>query len=241
MYGAVVNKSYITNGIALMLAIAGYLLSQDILFSVGVFALSGAITNVVAVHMLFERVPLLYGSGVIPLQFEGFKRAIANMMMTQFFTDENIDKFLSQNSGAPVQFDFSNVIQKVDLEPAFESLVQTIEESSFGSMLAMFGGSEALQPLKQPFIDKMQVSLLNISEQGAFNELVREQLEQPDVLAGMRQKVEAIIEQRLDELTPQMVKEIIQQMIRKHLGWLVVWGGVFGGLIGLLVALLSQV
>ncbi|TKB46301.1 DUF445 family protein [Thalassotalea mangrovi] len=234
------NKSYITNTIALGLALVGYFLSQDILFSVGVFALSGAVTNVLAIHMLFERVPLLYGSGVIPSQFEEFKRAIANMMMTQFFTDENIDKFLSQGDGQAVHFDFSNVIQKVDLEPAFNSLVQTIEESSFGSMLAMFGGSEALQPLKQPFIDKMQTSLLNISEQDAFNELVREQLEQPNVIRGMREKVEAIINQRLDELTPQMVKDIIQQMIHKHLGWLVVWGGVFGGLIGLVVALLSR-
>lgn len=234
------NKSFITNTIALGLAMAGYFLSQDLLFSVGVFALSGAVTNVLAVHMLFEKVPLLYGSGVIPLQFDAFKRAIANMMMTQFFTDQNIDKFLSQKSGEPVHFDFSNVIHKVDLEPAFDSLVQTIEESSFGGMLAMFGGDEALQPLKQPFIDKMKASLVNISEQDAFNELVREQLEQPNVMEGMRQKVEQIIEQRLDELTPEMVKDIIQQMIRKHLGWLVVWGGVFGGLIGLIVALISN-
>ncbi|TLU65270.1 DUF445 family protein [Thalassotalea litorea] len=234
------NKSYITNTIALVLALVGYFLSQNILFSVGVFALSGAITNVLAIHMLFEKVPFLYGSGVIPSQFDAFKRAIANMMMTQFFTDHNIDKFLSQGSGEAVHFDFSSVIHKVDLEPAFHSLVQTIEESSFGSMLAMFGGNEALQPLQQPFIEKMKASLLNISEQDEFNALVREQLEQPNVLEGMRQKVEAIIEQRLDELTPDMVKDIIQQMIRKHLGWLVVWGGVFGGLIGLIVALISD-
>ncbi|MDB4535633.1 hypothetical protein N9203_01150 [bacterium] len=50
-------------------------------------------------------------------------------------------------------------------------------------------------------------------------------------------RVSAIVEKRLEELTPTMVKEIIQQMIRTHLGWLVVWGGVCGGLIGLIASL----
>ncbi len=49
-------------------------------------------------------------------------------------------------------------------------------------------------------------------------------------------KVNGIVEKRLNELTPRMVKEIIQEMIRSHLGWLVVWGGVFGGLIGLVAS-----
>ena len=40
----------------------------------------------------------------------------------------------------------------------------------------------------------------------------------------IREKVASIIDQRLDQLTPQMVKEIVQTMIHKHLGWLVVWG-----------------
>jgi uncharacterized membrane protein YheB (UPF0754 family) len=55
--------------------------------------------------------------------------------------------------------------------------------------------------------------------------------------ADVTAKVEAIVNRRLEELTPQMVKIIVQDMIQKHLGWLVVWGGVFGGLIGLLTHL----
>jgi uncharacterized membrane protein YheB (UPF0754 family) len=66
---------------------------------------------------------------------------------------------------------------------------------------------------------------------------LRTQLEQPDVISGMREKVSDIIEKRLNELTPQLVKEIIQTMIRKHLGWLVVWGGIFGAVIGLIAAI----
>ena len=89
------NKSIITNLIAIAVAIAGYVLSHSILFSIGIFAVSGAITNALAIHMLFEKVPGLYGSGVIPARFEDFKVGIRDLMMKQFFTDENIDKFLS--------------------------------------------------------------------------------------------------------------------------------------------------
>ncbi|TRX55107.1 DUF445 domain-containing protein [Thalassomonas sp. M1454] len=233
------NKSYITNAIALITAVGGYFLENEIIFSIGLFAVSGAITNSIAIHMLFEKVPGLYGSGVIPARFEEFKLGIRDLMMTQFFTDENIDKFLSDSSGAASHLNLVPIIEKIDLEPAFNSLVNTIEESSFGSMLAMFGGSEALIPLKEPFIIKMKTSFVEITQSDNFNELVKAELEQPDVLGSVKEKVESIITKRLDELTPQLVKQIIQDMIRKHLGWLVVWGGVFGGLIGLISALLQ--
>ncbi len=227
----------ITNVIALVCTIVGYFIAQPILFTVGLFALSGAITNWLAVHMLFEKVPGLYGSGVIPARFEEFKAGIRNLMMEQFFTEDNIDRFLSNRSGKASAIDLTPIIKKVDLSPAFDSLVDVIENSSFGGMLAMFGGSEALQPLKEPFVEKMQQAVADITSTEEFNSLLREELEQPNVIAGMRDKVSDIIEKRLNELTPELVKEIIQTMIRKHLGWLVVWGGVFGGLIGLIAAL----
>jgi uncharacterized membrane protein YheB (UPF0754 family) len=45
-------------------------------------------------------------------------------------------------------------------------------------------------------------------------------------------RIEALIDNRLQELTPQQIKLIVQQMMRNHLGWLVVWGGVVGGVLG---------
>lgn len=158
-------------------------------------------------------------------------------MMEQFFTKENIDRFLSGNSSGASPIDLSPVIEKVDLSPAFDSLVSVIENSSFAPMLAMVGGTEALQPMKEPFIEKMKVSIQDISQSEQFSALLRDELEQPNMIANMQEKVSDIIEKRLNELTPQLVKEIIQAMIKKHLGWLVVWGGIFGGLIGLIAAL----
>lgn len=231
------NKSLVVNVIALLVTVFGFVLNSHTLFTVGIFALSGAITNWLAIHMLFEKIPGLYGSGVIPARFEDFKSGIRELMMEQFFTEENIDRFLSGNgSSSPTSIDLAPIINKVDLSPAFDNLVEVIEQSSFGSMLAMVGGSEALQPLREPFIEKMKETVGNISKSDEFNNILRKELEQPSVMAEMREKVSDIIEKRLNELTPQLVKEIIQKMIRKHLGWLVVWGGVFGGIIGLLAS-----
>ena len=232
------NKSLITNGLAVVVVFMGYFLHHSIVFSVGLFALSGAVTNWLAVHMLFERVPGLYGSGVIPARFEDFKVGIKNLMMMQFFTAENIDRFLKGGEGVN-DLHLAPVIEKVDLSSAFDSLVETIMQSSFGNMLGMFGGQDALIPLKEPFITNMKKSLVAISQQEEFQQLLRDELEQPDVMSDIRAQVEAIVEKRLDELTPELVKEIIQQMIRQHLGWLVVWGGVFGGLIGLVAGMVN--
>jgi uncharacterized membrane protein YheB (UPF0754 family) len=235
-----VNKSLITNLIALACTLGGYVSDQHILFTLGIFALSGAVTNWLAVYMLFEKVPLLYGSGVIPARFEEFKVAIRQLMMEQFFTEENIDRFLSDSTGKASTIDLTPVIAKVDLTPAFDNLVEVIEQSSFGPMLAMVGGSDAIQPMREPFIEKMKASIQDISQSEQFNTLLREELEQPGIISGMRDKVSDIIEKRLDELTPQLVKEIVQKMIKKHLGWLVVWGGIFGGLIGVVAALTNS-
>ena len=234
------NKSLMTNIIAASVLVIGLALGKSelaaILTMVGLFALSGALTNWLAVFMLFEKVPMLYGSGVIPAHFEEFKSGIRNLMMKQFFTAENVDRFLSTGSFSPAQLNLQPVIEKVDLNPTYDGLVQVIMNSSFGGMLGMFGGEEALTPLREPFIKHMKSSIIELTQDEKFVELLKNEVDQPDVMDSMLGKIEQIIEQRLNELTPQLVKEIIQEMIRKHLGWLVVWGGVFGGLIGLVSA-----
>ena len=232
------NKSIITNGFALALVFLGFFLDNTIVKTVGLFAVSGAITNWLAIHMLFEKVPGLYGSGVIPERFEDFKRGIRTLVMEQFFSEENIQRFLADNN-QPIQVDLAPIIKKVDLAPTFDSLVEVIKASSFGQMLGMFGGVEALEPMRQPFVDKMGAALEDITQDPKFTLLLQEELAQPDVQHDLHEKISQIVEQRLSELTPKMVKDIIQNMIREHLGWLVVWGGVFGGLIGLSAALLT--
>ena len=197
-----VNKSLVINLIALFLALLGFILDHTLILTIGLFALSGAVTNWLAIHMLFEKVPGLYGSGVVPARFEDFKTGIRSLMMTQFFTEENIDRFLSNKAGQSPDLHLGPVIQKIDLEPAFDTLVNVIMESSFGSMLGMFGGEEALTPLRDPFIHNMKISLIEMTQTDTFLSLLRDELEQPDVMTDIREKVEDIIEKRLEELTP---------------------------------------
>lgn len=233
------NKSALTNFAAVLVLFAGVVAEDHTLLTIGLFALSGAVTNWLAVHMLFERVPGLYGSGVIPARFEDFKLGIKALMMEQFFTEENIEKFLSEENGQQPDLHLAPVIEKVDFSPTFDSLVDVIQTSKLGGMLAMIGGVEVLEPLRDPFVSNIKSSIEDITRDEAFIALLKEELEQPDVMAQMQEKVEVVVQQRLDELTPKLVKEIIQKMIREHLGWLVVWGGVFGGVIGLFAALLG--
>lgn len=231
------NKSLLTNLLATLVLFAGLLLQNDLVLLVGLFALSGALTNWLAIHMLFEKVPGLVGSGVIPNRFDEFKSAIKNLMMEQFFNQQNIDSFV-ENSAENSQFNLKPVIEKVDLSPSYERLVEVIMNSSFGGMLSMFGGADALKPLKEPFIENMQASLIEMTQTESFHQLLQAELDEPAVMADIQAKIEEIIDARLAELTPELVKQMVQSIIKEHLGWLVVWGGLFGGLIGLVSHLL---
>ncbi len=202
---------------------------SNIFLYAGLFALSGALTNQLAIHMLFERVPLLYGSGVVPARFEAFKESIKNLMMTQFFTREQLDNFFKKGEQ---KIDLEPIIEKTDFSPAFDALSKTVMESSFGGMLGMFGGEAALDGLREPFSRKMKKAVIEIVRSDSFNQTLQEHMQNSSLSDDMISSIENVIDTRLSELTPQMVKEIVQNLIKEHLQWLVVWGGVFGGLIG---------
>ena len=223
------NKSLTTNLVASAIIGASYLSPKynEIIYQTGLFALSGGITNWLAIHMLFEKLPFFYGSGVIPSRFEEFKLGIKQLVMTEFFTPQNINVFIEQQTEA-LSTDISNMI---DFNRVFDGLVEAIESSSMGSMLAMLGGRKALQPLKEPITLKLQEILCEIKEIKSL------ETGKKDLGSSLLTQVEQLIDQRLDELTPGQVKNIIQAMIRKHLGWLVVWGGAVGGCIGLGIAI----
>jgi uncharacterized membrane protein YheB (UPF0754 family) len=211
--------------------------------TVGFFALSGAITNWLAVHMLFEKVPLLYGSGVVPNHFEDFKSGIHNLIMGQFFTLENMQKFLADTSEeVSLNIDAHAIADGIDYDRAFSAVTSMILESSFGGMLNMFGGTSVLQGFRKPFEAKLHGIIVEEISQGGIAQMLQESVNSgnDDMAVSVKRKVDTIVASRLEELTPSMVKEIVQQMIAKHLGWLVVWGGVFGGLIGLVMSFVQQ-
>ena len=233
------DKRLGTNLIATVLVVFGYWISEPwskIMLNIGLFSLSGALTNWLAVYMLFERVPGIYGSGVIPLHFEDFKTGIRQMIMRQFFDRENLEKFIKGEDGSKYLPDFKQVFKEINLNPAFDSLLEVIQNSSFGPLLAMAGGIQTLESLREPFTDKLHLVVQKIAVSEPFQQAMREKQNEFSASQDLHKKIDGIVTERLDELTPEMVKEIIENMIQKHLGWLVVWGGVFGGIIGLITS-----
>lgn len=233
---ALLNKNTIPNLIALAIIAVSFLFGdpvKSVLFSTGLFALSGALTNWLAVHMLFERVPGLYGSGVIVLHFEQFKAGILRMVHEHLFNQERVDKVLN-DPDSELKIDLKPLIAGVDLDVAYDQLVETVMESSFGSMLGMLGGESALDGMREPFKRRMGKYLEDAAASPKFQKIVSKQVSNVTNSEEFMKRLDSILRARLDELTPEMVRDIMQQMIRKHLGWLVVWGGVFGGLIGLI-------
>jgi len=226
------NKSFFTNFIATILVVISFFISsnfsQYLLFA-GLFALSGAVTNQLAIYMLFEKIPFLYGSGVITAKFEEFKKSIKNLMMDEFFTKEQLEAFFDKEEK---KINLVPIIEETDFSPAYDVLTKTVMESSFGGMLGMFGGTKVLESLREPFNSKMKLAIGDIVESHSFNETLQKHLSRSNLSADMLESIEKVIDARLAEITPNMVKEMIERIIKEHLGWLVVWGGVFGGIIG---------
>ena len=237
--GKFFDKRIWTNLIAFALVLLGLWIYEPwskTLLNVGLFSLSGALTNWLAVYMLFERVPGIYGSGVIPLHFADFKTGIHQLIMHQFFDRNNLEKFFKGVDGSKYLPDFKQLFKEINLNPAFDSLLEVIQNSSFGPLLSMAGGIKALESLRDPFKEKMYLVLQKITVSEPFQKAMREKQDEFTASHDLHQKIDGIVIERLEELTPEMVKQIIENMIQKHLGWLVVWGGVFGGLIGLITS-----
>lgn len=225
------NKNLITNFSALIIIIISYItpfFSANLLMT-GLFALSGSITNSLAIYMLFDKIPFLYGSGVIPARFTEFKSSIKFLIISEFFNQANITKFFNKETINSA----NNLNNNINYEKIFNDLQEAILNSSLGNMINLMGGKEVLAPLKEPVIAKLQDIASELLAEFKDNST------KGDLAAILLEKIEHIIDKRLAELTPEMVKRILENIIKEHLGWLVVWGGVLGGLIGLIFSFIS--
>ena len=224
-----INKSLITNSLSITVLLLSFLDTayKDILFNIGAFALSGSLTNNLAIYMLFEKIPFIYGSGVVQNNFEQFKSAIKSLIVGEFFNRNNITKLINNTQKHMNQ----NISPIVNSDKIFDEFVDVIETSSLAGMLAMVGGSKALEPLRSPIEKKFSKLISEIEN------TIRDKSAALVISDDLFADIEQLIDSRLQELTPMYVKEIVAKMIYNHLGWLVVWGGVVGAFVGLIVSL----
>ncbi len=224
------NKSLLTNLSTLLITIYGTVspVYTAEIFMAGLFGLSGGLTNWLAIHMLFEKVPFLFGSGVIQLRFKELKEGIKNLIMHEFFSSKSLEKFSSEKN-----ISTNDILEKINYDEIYIKIVEAIKESPLGSMLEMIGGEKALEPLKEPFKKKIKETIDDLIDQ-TFKD-------NENLSESFKDNIELLIDSRLNELSPEQVKTIIKDIIHKHLGWLVVWGGIFGFLIGLILGFLGGV
>jgi len=234
-----ISKSSIVNILSIALIISSFYLPAQYskyLYYSGLFAFSGAVTNWLAIYMIFNKIPFLYGSGIIELNFEKFKSSIKSMIMEQFFTKNRLEQFFTQEES---KINLAPIIEEADFNIAFDALKESVMESKFGQLINMFGGEESLELLRVTFTKKLKSSIISIVSSNTFKEQLNHHIKHSSLSDDLITKVDNIVSSRLNELGPKSVKELVNKLIAEHLEWLVVWGGVFGGLIGLFSSFLQ--
>jgi len=234
-----ISKSSIVNIVSILLIASSFYVPAEYskyLYYSGLFALSGAVTNWLAIYMIFNKIPFLYGSGIIELNLEKFKSSIKSMIMEQFFTKSRLEQFFEQEES---KIDLSPIIEEADFNVAFDALKESLMESKFGQLINMFGGEESLELLRVTFNKKLKSSIISIVSSNTFQKQLNHHIKHSSLSEDLITKVDNIVSSRLNELGPKSVKELVNKLIAEHLEWLVVWGGVFGGLIGLLSSFLQ--
>jgi hypothetical protein len=233
---------------------------RDVVLSTGMFAFSGGITNTLAIKMLFDRVPGLVGSGVIPARFREIRAKIKQLILAHFFHPSFLQQFFSERKKtlqwnryvkggsaaggleAQVERIWERVASREAIEPLVDRNLEKLLESSVGGFLLMVG-VDRVKPAVREFVSGMMAGLKDRVKEfarsvdpSASGGLV---LDEERIIEDVRSGVDGLLEAKLQELDAVQVKSMLEDVIRDHLGWLVVWGNVFGGMLGLL-ALLFQ-
>jgi uncharacterized membrane protein YheB (UPF0754 family) len=235
------NKGDMSNLLTFLAMATGFLLMQvapgkpaDYIFAFGLFGFAGGITNWLAVKMLFDEVPGLIGSGVIPKRFEEIRQAVKNTIMKTFFDRGFITRYVTEQSEA--------MISKLGLEQKISSFLTSEKgDSMLREKLASLRKSEVGLMLAMVNIDIGGAMMVNkvrdeiVASASQVGPMIASVLDPNDLpIDTLREEVDKLMTAKLGELDANKVKVLMEEVIRKHLGWLVVWGNVFGGCIGII-------
>jgi len=234
------TKGFLSNCATFLIMVLGVVLKSVApgqasrwILAFGVFGFAGGITNWLAVKMLFDRVPGLYGSGVIPMRFKEIREVVKDTMLRTFFDREYLERYLkgklhqyAETSDLGAQLE--RVLHSPEVEAIVDAQLEALKAKPEGLILAMQGiEPRTLKPLVMSFI------------RGAASDLGPVLVKSFDAsslipIERLREEIDALMTNKLQELTPERVKDLMEEVIRVHLGWLIVWGNIFGGIIGLL-------
>eukprot|EP01104_Vermistella_antarctica_P020306 TRINITY_DN8643_c0_g1_i1.p1 TRINITY_DN8643_c0_g1~~TRINITY_DN8643_c0_g1_i1.p1 ORF type:complete len:352 (+),score=104.08 TRINITY_DN8643_c0_g1_i1:336-1391(+) len=243
-----INKGFISNFITFWIMVVGItmrlvvpdLIASRFVLAIGLFGFSGGITNWLAIKMLFDRIPGVYGSGIIPSKFVEIRETVKNVVLKTFFDAEFIRHYLSQKA--------SQLATSMNLDERLKAILESPVVSEFidaklaelgsrpeGMWLTMMGINPAsLKPMIRPFVlgigSEMIPKLLNNFDVGSIVDV--------DLILT---EIDTLMSTKLQELSPEVVKKLMELVMREHLGWLIVWGNVFGALLGLFTETLTVI
>ncbi len=236
MVRARLDKGSISSLISLGLLIAGWfgaryaVTGSGWLLAAGLFGFAGGMTNWLAVKMLFDPVPLLYGSGVIPARFREIRAQIRDLILRHFFSDDQLSRHMHWHCGngdpdPEMERLVQALMQSSEVDAAIDRKLAELVQSPLG-MVLQIAGARRVKPLVREFLGE--------AGQALAPRLQRELNAKVLDPALLRERVDQLLAARLEELSPDMVKKMMEEVIREHLGWLVVWGNVLGGVVGVL-------
>jgi uncharacterized membrane protein YheB (UPF0754 family) len=233
--------------------------AKEVFLSVGLFAFSGGITNALAVKMLFDRIPGLVGSGVIPARFREIREKIKSLILEHFFSDAYLRKYFATRTrsvdwkkymktrtssgaegrgplGSYVDAQWQKLASPEVIQPIVDGEIEKLMDSSLGGLLLMVG-ADNVKPAVHRFVNSFLASLrprvIEIASQ-ADAETVPLELDEEAIVRDLRSAVDDLLGKKLIELDAMTVKRMMEDVMRSHLGWLVVWGNVLGAALGVI-------
>ena len=234
------HKGNVSNLISFCLLVVGLAASSWMAWSswvlaAGLFGFAGGITNWLAVKMLFDRVPFLYGSGVIPNRFREIRKTVRDLILRHFFDVEYLERFftgrmdaLSDDPG--LEEKVAELLNSDEVDEIIERKLEELQAPPAGAMLKMVG-TATVKPMVKQFVSSLGSELAP--------RLAAEMAKSGLDVESLRQQVDQLLTAKLEELTPEVVRQMMEEVMREHLGWLIVWGNVFGGSIGLVARALG--
>jgi len=183
--------------------------------------------------VLFKKIPGVYGSGVIPVQYVSIRETIKDVIMGTFFDPEFLEQYIGEKlKSVSKDIDTDAKVKEMtegeEFDKTLDAKLATLGDRPELAPLAAFGGPAALKPMIKPFVSGLGLELAP---------LLKEKLTDPKVVVDIdlvRDEIEKYMDVRMKTLTAKKVTRLMEFVIMEHLGWLVVWGNVFGAIIGVL-------
>ncbi len=156
------SPTTVVNLLLLLMVIIGLFIDDNelshILKTLGLYGLSGSLTNSLAIIMIFERIPGIVGSGIIEKNFNSFKKKLKETLVSHLFfgglelQSINID-LISQQIYSKVQSSRLGFVAQFISQEQLKDLLESVE---LPKLLTEAISSDDLEKILEKQIEKLK-------------------------------------------------------------------------------------